>query len=86
MPESSRFFGIVVAIYYNGHEPPHFHARYGSQKAIVCITTLDLLDGQLSARALRLVKEWATLHQEELMADWELARRQEPLQKIAPLE
>jgi len=86
MPEISRFFGIVVAMYYNDHEPPHFHARYGSQKAILGIETQELLEGNLSARAARLVREWATLHQAELAADWELARRQEPLRRIEPLE
>ncbi len=57
MPELSRFFGIVVAMYYNDHAPPHFHARYGSQKATIGIATCDLLEGYLSRRALTLVKE-----------------------------
>jgi hypothetical protein len=86
VPEISRFFGIVVAMYYNDHEPPHFHARYGSHKAIFGIEPLDLLEGHMSARATRLVTEWASLHQAELIADWELARQQEPLRKIQPLE
>lgn len=71
---------------FNDHEPPHFHARYGSQQAILGIESLDILEGNLSARAARLVREWATLHQAELNADWELARRQEPLRRIQPLE
>ncbi len=86
MPEVSRFFGIVVAIYYNDHPPPHFHARYGEQKAIVDIATFEMIEGGLSRRALDLVREWAGLHQAELEIDWELARRHQPLNPIPPLE
>jgi hypothetical protein len=86
MPEISRFFGIVVAMYYNDHPPPHFHVRYGEQKAIIDIATFDLLEGELSRRAHGLVKEWAALHQAELADDWDLARQSEPLNKIDPLE
>ena len=86
MPEISRFFGISVLMYYNDHNPPHFHVRYGSQKAIVGVESLAVLRGSLTPRALGLVVEWASRHQEELMIDWERARRQEPLQSIVPLE
>ena len=55
MPEISRFFGIIVQIYYNDHEPPHFHVCYSGQKALIDIATLDLLRGSLSPRALGLV-------------------------------
>ncbi len=85
MPELSRFFGIVILMYYNDHAPPHFHARYGSQKAIVAIDSLRVLEGRLSPRALGLVMEWATLHHDELLEDWELARQQAPLKPIEPL-
>jgi len=86
MPEISRFFGIVIAMFYGDHLPPHFHARYGREQVIVGIETLSVLEGHLPPRALGLVMEWAAVHQAELRADWELARRQAPLQKIAPLE
>jgi hypothetical protein len=85
MPELSRFFGIVVLMYYNDHTPPHFHARYGSERATVAINSVRILNGRLSPRALGLVMEWAALHQEELLADWELARQQAPLKPIQPL-
>lgn len=62
MPELSRFFGIIVMMFYDDHPPPHFHVRYGSQKAIVAIEALALLDGRLSPRALGMVMEWAALH------------------------
>jgi hypothetical protein len=86
MPEISRFFGIVVAMYYSDHAPPHFHVRYGSQKARFAIEDLRMLDGNLGRRARGLVVEWATLHQDELRTDWENARQQLPLLPIAPLE
>lgn len=86
MPEISRFFGIIVLMFYNDHPPPHFHVRYGEQKAILGIESLAILAGKLSPKALGLVVEWASLHQKELMVDWERARKQEPLQPINPLE
>jgi len=86
VPEISRFFGIVIAINYNDHQPPHFHARYGEYKALIAIPTLTLLRGRLPARALGLTIEWASRHQDELMDNWERARHHEPLIRIEPLE
>jgi hypothetical protein len=86
MPEISRFFGIVIAMYYRDHAPPHFHVRYSGQKALVAIESSAVLRGRLTPRALGLVKEWATLHRKELMEDWALARREQPLRSIEPLE
>jgi hypothetical protein len=86
MPEISRFFGIVIQMYYNDHNPPHFHVRYGNQKALLAIETLSVLEGSLSPRALGLVTEWASKHREELSEDWRLARTEAPLRSIAPLE
>jgi hypothetical protein len=86
MPEISRFFGIIITMYYRDHQPPHFHVRYGEQKAIITIDTLSLLRGRLSPRVFGMVMEWASDHQDELRDNWQLARSQEPLNKIAPLE
>jgi hypothetical protein len=86
MPEISRFFGIVIAISYADHSPPHFRARYGAHRAIVEIESSTLLSGSLSPRALGLVLEWAVKHRAELRDDWRLARQQEPLLPIPPLE
>jgi hypothetical protein len=86
MPEISRFFGMVIAMYYNDHAPPHFHVRYGKQRAVIGIDPPIVLQGRLSPRARALVLEWAAQHQLELVADWELARRQAPLNRIDPLE
>ncbi len=86
MPEISRFFGIVVQMYYADHDPPHFHVRYAGQKALFAIETLTLLRGTLSPRTLAMVTEWATLHRAELLEDWALAREEAELKPIAPLE
>jgi len=86
LPEISRFFGIVVAMFYNDHPPPHFHVRYGRQRAIVDIAALSVLEGSLTPRVLGLVVEWAAQHRDELEVNWELARRHAPLNRIDPLE
>lgn len=85
MPEISRFFGIIIAMFYDEHNPPHFHARYGEFKAAIRIEDFAVLEGYLPPRALGLVMEWADLHKQELLADWDLARRQRPLSPIEPL-
>jgi hypothetical protein len=86
VPEVSRFYGIIIALYYNDHAPPHFHAKYGGDEATIHIETGEVLDGHLSKRALRLVEEWRKLYEHELHEDWELARAKYPLNKISPLE
>ena len=85
MPEISRFYGIVIRMYFRDHPPPHFHAHYGEYQALVNIRTMAVMSGHLPPRAFGLVTEWALLHQDELLTVWEKARRQEPLGKIEPL-
>jgi Domain of unknown function (DUF4160) len=77
---------MIVTMYYNDHPPPHFHVRYSQQKAIISIETLEILEGKLSSRAFKLILEWATLHQNELMENWELARDNQILNSVLPLE
>lgn len=86
MPEISRFFGIIITMNYSEHPPPHFHVRYGGEKALIAIETLTLLRGQLSPRVFGMVMEWATIYQNELMQNWRLARQHKMLNKVAPLE
>jgi hypothetical protein len=86
MPEISRFFGIIIAMYYDDHPPPHFHVRYAGQKAIIAIPSLVLQSGNLSPRVFGMVMEWAAQHRAELLRNWELAQQQAPLNRIAPLE
>ena len=85
MPEICRFLGIVIYIYYNDHNPPHFHAEYGKYRAIFSIEDLRLIEGKLPSRVVSLILEWAFLHREELLTDWKLARAKSPLNKIKPL-
>lgn len=85
MPEISRFYGIVIKMYFGDHAPPHFHAEYAEHEARVAIENLAVISGGLPPRAMGLVVEWATLHRHELQNLWERARKLEPLGRIAPL-
>ena len=86
MPEISRFLGIIITMNYNDDAPPHFHARYGGDQAIIEIATPQLLGGRLSPRVMGLVVEWALRYRNELLHNWRLARENAPLNRIAPLE
>jgi len=85
MPTLSKFYGIVVFMNYNDHNPPHFDARYQDQEIIVEIET-GLVEGRMSKRALRMVFEWLDLHQAELLDNWELAKQRKALREIQPLQ
>ncbi|MBI3319569.1 MAG: DUF4160 domain-containing protein [Candidatus Omnitrophica bacterium] len=85
MPEISRFYGIVIKMFFDDHQPSHFHAFYGGHEALIAIKTLAIIAGYLPPRAMGLVIEWATLHRDELQADWSKAKALEPLDKIDPL-
>lgn len=85
MPEISRFYGIVIQIYYGDHAPPHFHALYAGHMAKVDINALMVIDGHLPGRALGLVIEWASLHQEELRRAFAAAANMQRPEKIEPL-
>ena len=86
MPEISRFFGIIIRMFYSDHEPAHFHAFYGEHEALIEIETLAVYRGALPRRALALVREWAEAHRGELRQDWERGRAGETLAPIAPLD
>jgi hypothetical protein len=85
MPQISYFLGVIIRMFYREHNPPHFHAYYGDYEALIDIQKNELLSGNLPPRVLGLVVEWTALHQQELMANWERAKKQEPLQNIQPL-
>ena len=85
MPEISRFLGIIIAMFYRDHSPPHFHAIYGDYEITVEIES-GIINGRFPKRALRLVFEWIELHKDELLENWRLAEDRRPLNKIAPLE
>jgi hypothetical protein len=86
MPEICRFLGIVIKMFYDEYNPPHFHAEYGEFKASIRILDYALLEGSLPPKILGLVVEWAAIHNSELIEDWELSRKQKVLMKIKPLE
>ena len=83
MPEISRFYGIIIKMFFvaSEHNPPHFHAIYGEFVGEFDIRTLNLIDGDLPIKAQNLIKEWATLHQDELMNIWNTQK----FDKIPPL-
>ena len=86
MPEVSRFFGIVIRMYFDDHNPPHFHAIYAGNEAQVGIDPIVALEGSLPNRAASMVIEWAALHQRELMRNWHRLRNDQPIERIEPLE
>lgn len=67
MPEISRFLGIVILMYFDEYNPPHFHVKYNEYKAVMEIKTLNILAGNLPIKVRNLVAEWAELHQSELL-------------------
>jgi hypothetical protein len=86
MPTISIFFGILIEMFWNEHAPPHFHARYGEHKATFDIKKLELMEGFMPRRANNLVLDWAELHQDELLVNWDLCRNMRQPNKIEPLE
>lgn len=86
MPTISSFYGILIAMYWREHAPPHFHAEYGEHEALIDIRALNVLEGKLPRRALQLVLDWAELHQAELLANWEQGQQRQPFDKIKPLD
>ncbi len=85
MPELCRFYGIIIRLYFDDHAPPHFHASYGGDEAVVAIETLAVIHGNLPSRAQSLVREWALLHQVELREAWKKAKQLQPPGRIEPL-
>jgi Domain of unknown function (DUF4160) len=86
MPEISRFYGIVIKMFFRDHNPPHFHAEYGDDEALIDIRTLDVIEGELPKRARILVSEWALDHKDELLENWNNARKPQELIPIKPLD
>lgn len=85
MPTISRFYGILIQMYFGDHVPPHFHALYAEFEALIDIQTLDVICGDLPSRAMGLVLEWAQQHRDELRKDWELCVQNQTPAKIRPL-
>lgn len=86
MPTISMFRGIKVYINWRDHMPPHFHAKYGSAEVIVSIKDIEVIEGSMPSKQLKMLLGWAAFHQEELMENWELATQQQELFAIEPLK
>lgn len=88
MPSISMFYGIIIRMYFapGEHNPPHFHVVYNEYEASCDLLTGDIIEGDLPRRQRKLVAAWAELHQEELMADWNLVMNGEEPYKIQPLQ
>jgi Domain of unknown function (DUF4160) len=89
MPELSRFFGIIIRMFAEPSEPhhtPHFHAYYQEHVAVFSISPIALIAGSIPQRQQRLVEAWAELHQDELLADWNLLDQGRQPGRIAPLQ
>lgn len=86
MPEISRFFGIIIRMFYDDHNPPHFHVEFQGNKAVLDFNG-NVLKGNLKSKtATKLVREWIDLHQMELEEDWQLAQEGREIKKIDPLD
>jgi hypothetical protein len=86
MPTISAFYGILIRMYFNDHAPAHFHFQYAEYKATVDIKLLSITSGELPRRAQELVLDWAELHQQELLEDWQLCMTKQQPKPIAPLK
>jgi hypothetical protein len=84
MPRISSFYGMVIGMYYREHGVPHFHVRLAEHDVSISIENLEVLEGELPQRALRLAREWAALHRVELLENWSRTGKK-PLEEIAPL-
>lgn len=85
MPEICRFFDIIIYMYFNEHPPAHFHVKYNEFRAQIAIQTLEIMEGELPPRQARLVMDWAKLHQQELMDNWNSLQKTGEFAKIPPL-
>lgn len=86
MPRISSFYGIFIWMYWEDHNPPHFHATYNEFEILINITDFSVYAGYFPARAFGLLMEWASIHQQELLENWQLMSKSLPLKKIEPLK
>lgn len=86
MPTICMFRGIKIYINWNDHMPPHFHATYGGREIIVSINELEVIEGKIPSKQLKMLLGWAAFHQEELKENWELAKDKQELFAIEPLK
>ena len=84
MPVLSRFYGIIIRMYFQQaeHNPPHIHALYGEDMAAIDIQTGEVLEGHLPPKALAMVREWSAIHKDDFLHMWETQEFKSP----SPLE
>jgi hypothetical protein len=82
VPEVTRFYGIIIKVFFGDHPPPHFHAIYGEYNALISIETLEIIEGDLPNRAQKMVIDWAQMYQKDLLAMWET----QEFRKLPPLK
>jgi len=85
MPEISRFYGIIIYMFFTEHNPPHFHVKYQEYEATIDIND-GIIKGSLPRRALTLIYDWMDLHKTELLENWALLQERKPFHKIEPLK
>ena len=85
MPKICSFLGISIYMYYDEHNPPHFHAEYSGQDSIFIINPLEYSKGNLSPRIVGLVMEWATIHKNELLDNWKVLKENGKCKNIKTL-
>ena len=86
MPTICTFRGLKIYINWNEHRPPHFHATYGGEEVVVLINELEVYEGNIPNKQLKMLLGWAALHQDELIENWQLAEKKQQLFEIAPLQ
>jgi uncharacterized membrane protein len=86
MPTISMFYGILIKMFFDDHAPPHFHAEYGEYELVITINPIKIIKGNAPKRVTSMVLEWAALHQEELLQDWELCKNMQSPFTIEPLD
>ena len=82
MPTISYFYGIAIQMFYDDHNPPHFHARYGRAKAMIRISDAEVIVGELPPTASKLVREWAVARRSDLLENWDRSQAHAPLERI----
>ena len=85
MPEISRFYGIIIYMFFSEHNPPHFHIKYQDYEATIQIND-GIVQGKIPRTAIKLIFEWLDLHKDELLENWKLGEQRKPLNKIEPLK
>lgn len=84
MPSISFFYGIVITMYFDDHNPPHFYAAYQGYRAVISFDG-ELMEGKLPEKQLRMVQAWAAIHEDDLKTNWDLLKNSNAPEKIEPL-